>query len=390
MKKHNIPVFRPSIPEPQSFMSGLTDIYDSGQVTNFGKFAQEFEKIAEKELKTTCFAVSSCDIGLNIVLQALKERHKDNPNKNEVIVSNFTFTSTYNCIEWNGLKPVIIDIDPETLNIDPNAVAANVDENTLCILATHIFGNPCALRELEKIANVNKVELIFDAAHAYGSKYYDDFVGDLFPTAWYGHASIYSFSGTKLVTSGEGGIITNVMLGHEFNHMIEHMRAYGFQGDYNAKYLGMNGKISELNALMGTLTLPDIDKHVKYRNEVVELYKHLFAENDINVKYQKVRKKDVCTYKDFVVIFETEEIREHVEKHLTKVGIQTKRYFRPLSENDHYKNGFGKHDKSSHVYHKNSYDVYVKSLCLPIFNDITNSEVMTVVDEITQAYRQVN
>jgi dTDP-4-amino-4,6-dideoxygalactose transaminase len=362
--KYKIPVFQPDLPPSHKMSDAYAKICESKIVSNFGQFTQQFENIAKEYLgNDNVIAVNSCDSGLIMTIAAL-----DLPKGSTVLLPSFTFTSTVNAVVWNGLNPVFVDIDSDTFNIDVKDLERKVLQyKPTLIMATHIFGNPCELQQINQIAFDNHTPIIYDAAHAYGSKYaYLYKVGDI-----YGQevAHVYSFSGTKLVTCGEGGLISTTP---EMAEKIKYLRGYGFIGDYNARYTGLNGKISELNAAMGCLTLPTIEDAIKRRYEIVEQYKNILGDK---LKYQKIAYGDRTTYKDFAVLFENKEQRDKVRQHLEENGIQTKIYFYPLHMTDRYKNG---------QVLPNTEKVYDIILCLPIFSAIKQSEIEEVCVRILE------
>lgn len=364
--KYRIPVFQPDLPASHLMSDAYAKICESKIVSNFGQFTQQFENIAKEYLDNdNILAVNSCDSGLIMSIAAL-----DLPRGSNVLLPSFTFTSTINAVVWNGLNPVFVDINPETFNISTNELDDKIKEfDARLIIGTNIFGNPCKICDLEEIAWCNDIKLIFDSAHSYGSVYDGTKIGSKELTSYTMPFNVYSFSGTKLVTCGEGGLISTTP---EMYEKLKYLRGYGFQTDYNAKYTGLNGKISELNAAMGTHTLPTIEDAIKRRYQIAEEYKSLLGEN---VKYQKISPNDRTTYKDFAVLFENKEQRDRVYNHLENSGIQTKQYFMPLHRTDRYR---------QKVDLPNTEKVADSILCLPIFNSIKQSEIEEVAAKIIE------
>jgi dTDP-4-amino-4,6-dideoxygalactose transaminase len=363
---YNIPIFKPNLPKPELVNELYKEIYDCGVVSNFGKQCQEFERIASEYLgNENIVAVASCDVGLKLAIASLNL-----PKGSKVILPSFTFTSTANAAMWNNLTPIWADIDPETFNIDPKSVEKHINEAEL-VIATGIFGNPIDYYDLYDAIHENSVDkhLIVDAAHCYGSKAGNVKVGDGLDL------EIFSFSGTKLVTCGEGGIVA--CQSKEQADKIRLLRGYGFLGDYNCQALGVNGKISEFNAAVGTLTLPTIDKAVARRHEIVDKYKELFALNGMEFGYQKINKDNLTTYKDFAILCSSNSQREAIRNNLEFREIQTKAYFLPLHLTDYYKNLTSL---------PNTMNVYERILCLPCFNSMTDEQIKKVVMMIKDVY----
>jgi len=355
-----IPIMRPSLPPLDLYTKRLRRIWNSRMLSNFGENAKELEHKAQRYLgNRNVRATSSCDVALILGISALSL-----PKGSRCIVTPFTFNSTINAILWNGLKPDFVDIDDETFDLDPACVRKAIKNDTSAIIATHVFGNPCEIGELREIASSHGLPLIFDAAHAYGSTYHGKKVGT------FGDIEVFSMSGTKLVTAGEGGLIAATR--PEIISKFERLRNYGFYGDYNSIYVGMNGKISELNAALGCLTIDGIEKAVKRRNEIASQYIESLGQSE-GIGFQRVDHHCRSAYKDFGI--KIARGNAGAEKRLKSKLIQTKRYFLPA----HWMKAFSefrtrplpKTDK-----------LYGEILCLPIYNEMTDSEVKRVCQAV--------
>ncbi len=283
---------------------------------------------------------------------------------------SFTFNSTVNAILWNDLTPVFVDIDPETLNMDPVDAAAKAD-GASAILATHVFGNPAAVDDLARVAGGVGARLVFDAAHGYGSTRQGRHVGR------FGDAEVFSLSGTKPVTSAEGGLVatSNPELADRFRYL----RAYGFQYDYNSRYVGLNGKLSELHAALGLLTLDRVEDALAARRKHVDHYLGRLAAIP-GVAFQRVAPEDRSTYKDFAVLFASGELRYLAETALTAAAVQTKRYFRPCHQMEAYRG-------LAHRPLPVTESIYRRILCVPLFEDLTSEQVDFICDVIEAAVR---
>jgi dTDP-4-amino-4,6-dideoxygalactose transaminase len=364
LSKYKISVFKPDLPAPEQMFKKYREIEDCGVVSNFGKQCVGFENLAKMYLHNpNVLAVNSCDSGLIMSIAAM-----DIPKGSDVVLPSFTFTSTVNAVKWNGLNPVFADIDDRTFNVTEKTVSAALTKNTKLIMATHIFGNPVDEHSINDLAFDIGASVVYDSAHAYGSKIDGIMVG-AGPSMGPLTAHVYSFSGTKLVTCGEGGLIST---GRALNIKLEFMRAYGFLGDYNCKLLGLNGKISELNAAMGTLTLPTIESAIKKRYEIVAKYKSILGNN---FEYQFIDDLNRTTYKDFAILCKDQNQRDRIYQHLENNGIQTKKYFMPLHHTDFYK---------SSIALPYTEMVYDRILCVPIFNSITDAQIDEVCERILE------
>ena len=350
-----IPITRPELPELDDYVALLRQIWDSRMLSNFGSFAKRLEVIAADYLGVGARVVVSGDIGLACAISALQI-----PAGATCLVPSFTFNSTINAVLWNGLVPVFVDIDPRTWNMDPAAARARATEcEPKLIIATHVFGNPADAESLWRLASECGSRLLFDAAHGYGSIRDGVHVGGL------GDCEVFSLSGTKPVTCAEGGLVTS--RDPEFLRRFEYARAYGFQGDYNSQSMGLNGKMSELHAALGTLTLPTIEAALAQRKQQVARYRRQLGEI-AGLRFQEVRAQDRSTFKDFAVLFATGEDRALVEATLAGQGIQTKRYFRPC----HRMDAFWPFSTSALPV---TDDVYGRILCLPLFASLSDAQL---------------
>ena len=357
-----IPVMRPELPPLERYVELLRDIWSSHMLSNFAEFAQRFERRAQEYLGTPRVrSVASGDIGLMVALKAL-----DLPAGAEAVVPSFTFNSTVNAVIWNGLVPVFADIDPATLCADPADVARCVTPRTRVIVATHVFGNPCDADRLRQAAG--ELPLVFDAAHGFGSRFRGRAVGTL------GDVEVFSFSGTKLVTTGEGGLVSAAT--DDLMRRVEYARAYGFQGDYESHFTGLNGKLSELHAALGVLTIEMVERAVARRNAIAARYRDALAGLP-GVSFQAVDPRDRSTFKDFGIVCERD--RDGLEARLSQAGIQTKRYFRPCHTMRAFRPWATRGLPATEA-------AYARILCLPIFNELPDADVDTIATVVRRHF----
>jgi dTDP-4-amino-4,6-dideoxygalactose transaminase len=358
-----IPITRPLLPPLDDYVGLLRDIWDSRMLSNFGEFAQQFENEATAYLEVpNALAVASCDLGIILTLRAL-ELPPDAP----CFVSDFTFNSTVNGAVWAGLAPVLVDADTDTFNMSTEALKREMERfpKPGVVLATHVFGNPCDTEALRIAALEHGSFLVFDAAHGYGSAHDGRKIGG------FGDAEIFSFSGTKVVTSAEGGLVTT---SHDWlAERIRYMRAYGFQNDYRSRYVGLNGKMSELNAALGVLSMRQIEDLLKRRNEIVDHYR---SELGALVGWQHIKSEDVSTYKDLCLLLGYN--RSRVESALAEVDVQSKRYFVPLHTMDPY----AKFNYSPKI---GSSAIHESSLCVPLYPDLDPKDLTLIIETIREA-----
>jgi len=258
-------VGRPNIGNRQQFMENVSRIFDNRWLTNHGPFVIQFEQELGRFLGVKhCIAVCNATIALEVAIRALGL-------KGEVIVPSFTFIATAHALQWLGVRPVFCDIDPLTHNLDPVCVEKLITPRTTGIIGVHLWGRPCAIEALQEIARVRNLELMFDAAHAFGCTYKGRMVGN------FGNAEVFSFHATKFFNTFEGGAIaTN---DDELAARIRLMANFGFVGYDQVSGIGTNGKMSEISAAMGLTNLQSLDEFIQvnqrnyrqYRQEISRL-----------------------------------------------------------------------------------------------------------------------
>jgi dTDP-4-amino-4,6-dideoxygalactose transaminase len=311
-----LPFLRPSVPDEEAVVGRLRTILRSGMLTN-GPFVRELEERAAAYLRVKhCVAVSNCTAGLMLALQAADL-------SGDVVLPSFTFAATAHAVAWNQLRPVFADVDPGTLTLSPEAAAGAVGVRTSAILATHTFGTPCEVEELSALARSNGVKLVFDAAHAFGSR------RNGVPVGGFGEAEVFSLSPTKVLVASEGGLIaTN---DDEIAERCRIGRDYANPGDYDCLFVGLNARMSEIHAAFALASLEDLDQRVERRNELAALYRQ--ALGDVSgIRFPTVAASDRSTYKDFTIMVEAEGFgieAARLAEALLAEGIQTKRYYAP-------------------------------------------------------------
>lgn len=341
-----IPITKPFIPPINEYTEFLKKIWDNEYLTNNGPLVKELEKRLSLYLGTQHInLLSNGTISLQIALKALNL-------KGEIITTPFSYVATTTSILWEGLTPVFVDIDAKTLNIDPTLIESSITNNTSAILATHVYGNPCEIDEIERIAKKYNLKVIYDAAHCFGTLYKDKSVLN------YGNLSSISFHATKIFHTIEGGALFTT--DEKLNRSISLMRNFGHSGEDKYSGIGINGKNSELHAAMGLLNL-------KYINDILDLRKiqcNVYSEGiqDLNLKTIEIQKdsKWNCAY--FPLILESESSTIEIIKALNKEDIYPRRYFYPSLDTLGYSNCFSKTKISS--------DISRRIICLPLYHDL--------------------
>lgn len=357
----SIPITRPHLPPLEQFTEVIADIFQTRMLSNFAKYTKRLEERAARILDhPQPYSVSSCDIGLALSWKALE------CPPGEVIVPSFTFCSTVNALRWNGLTPVFADVDPETYCIDVDDARRLITPRTVGVAAVHVFGLPAPIAPLESLARDHGLKLVFDAAHGLGGRYRGSALGA------FGDASVFSLSGTKLVTSGEGGLATfrDPAAAERFTFL----RVYGFKGDYNCRYIGLNGKLSELNAALGWLSLDLLDAALARRQAQVERYRDALADR-ADATWQAVPADRVHGYKDLALQFRTAEKRAAVESALAAQGVMTKRYFFPAHRMDAYAEFVRRRLPVTDQLHD-------RLLCIPLYHDLPDETLDSIAATI--------
>lgn len=309
-----INVTKTTLPPINRYIKYLKKIWANNWVTNKGEFVLDLEKVLEKYLKVkNLLAVSNGTIAMQLAFRALGL-------KGEVITTPFTFPATTNALIWEGLKPVFADIDPETFNIDPKEIEKKITEKTSAILAVHVFGNPCDVLALEKIAKKHNLKVIYDSAHAFGVEYQDRSI-----LSW-GDVNTLSFHATKVFHTIEGGAV--IAKDTKIATKIDLLRNHGIETYDKVVLAGTNAKLNELQAIMGLCILEEFDKQVIARARVYRRYASVFSKTQF--KLQRLSSLlTKYTYPYFPICFSSEKVRDDVYKILLKNNIRARKYFYP-------------------------------------------------------------
>ena len=252
-------VTRPSLPELEDFIPSLREIWDSKILTNGGPFHEKFEQQLCEYLGVKQIALfANATIGLVTALQALRIT-------GEVITTPYSFVATAHSLLWNGIKPVFVDIDPHTLNLDPSKIEAAITPQTTAIMPVHVYGNPCDVDAIQAIADTYGLKVIYDAAHAFGVQCHCGSV------LQHGDLAVLSFHATKVFTTFEGGAI--VCPDEKSRQRINYLKNFGFADEVTVVAPGINGKMSEFNAALGLLQLKNIDGALAERKVIDERYR---------------------------------------------------------------------------------------------------------------------
>jgi dTDP-4-amino-4,6-dideoxygalactose transaminase len=363
-----LPIVSPEGLPGDEFLDDVRRILQSRQLTN-AAYVREFESAAAAYLHVPdCVAVSSCTAGLVLTLRALGLQ-------GEVILPSFTFHATAHSVMWNGLKPVFADCDPETFCIDPQAVRARVNPRTAAILGVHIFGNPANVVELGDIAANRNADLIFDSAHAFGSKVGERHIGT------FGTAELFSFSPTKLLVAGEGGMIAtrDAVLARR----LRAARNYGDAGNYDPELFGLNARMSEFHAALALRGLDGVEVRIERRNQI-RLHYLRRLELVPGLRFQQIRPENQSSCKDLGILIDEDAFgssRDWLFDALEKENIEVRRYFwPPVHRQKLFRDLWDGQPLPA------SEQISDRVLNLPIYSSLRDEDVDRVCDAVVRAH----
>jgi dTDP-4-amino-4,6-dideoxygalactose transaminase len=353
-----INVTKTFLPPFDEYTAVLKRAWDKGWITNNGELVQELEAKLKEYLgvKHLIFC-NNGTIALQIALKALNIT-------GEVITTPFSYVATTGAILWESCKPVFVDIDEKSFCIDAFKIEASITDKTSAILATHVYGYPCDIKAIEEIGQKHNLKIIYDGAHAFGTKYNGRSVLS------YGDVSTCSFHATKLFHTAEGGcIITND------NALAETLRLYHQFGHIGDEHfcMGINGKSSELHAAMGICNLNYIEAIMQRRKEQWLYYEQLFAGKQFALL--QVSGNTQYNYSYFPVTFKNEiQLLETMEA-LKEKDIIPRRYFYPSLNTLSYINY-----QPAPI----SEQIASRILCIPLYHDLTKQEQVVIAEIILQ------
>lgn len=361
-------VTSPLLPPLEEFIPYLEKIWESKYLTNGGRFHQTLEAALCEYLgvKHICL-FSNGTIALVTALQALRIT-------GEVITTPFSFVATSHSLLWNGIKPVFVDISPESMNIDPSKIESAITSATTAILPVHCYGRPCDVEAIERIADNYNLKVIYDAAHAFGVR---DQGGTVLR---YGDLSVLSFHATKVFNTFEGGAIICPDL--KTKQRIDNLKNFGFVDEVTVVAAGINGKMSEVNAAFGLLQLKYIDQALGERARVAKLYRALLKDvPGITCVNESIDYVANNAYFPILVEDNYPLKRDELYEALRQERIFARRYFYPLiSDFPMYRNL----PSSSPSNLPNAKHIANRILCLPIFPTLSSEEVRGIVSIIKE------
>lgn len=311
-------VTSPLLPSLEDFTFLLKEIWESKMLTNNGNFHQKLEEELAKYLKVPYLSLfTNGTLPLITALQAMRIT-------GEVITTPFSFVATTHSLWWNGIKPVFVDIEPETCNLDPSKIEAAITPRTTAIMPVHVYGKPCKTKEIQEIANKYGLKVIYDAAHAFGVEINGESILN------FGDMATLSFHATKVYNTLEGGAL--VVHDEQTKKRIDYLKNFGFASETEVVAPGINGKVDEVRAAYGLLNLKQVDHAINSRRKVAIRYrdelqgvKGITFFNDIpGVRHN---------YSYFPIFINAEEYgmtRDELYFKMKEYNVFGRRYFYPL------------------------------------------------------------
>jgi dTDP-4-amino-4,6-dideoxygalactose transaminase len=349
-----IPVTKPFLPPLEEYSKLVEDIWQRQWLTNNGPLVNELELKLKEYLKIDhLLYLSNGTIALQLAIKALGL-------SGDIITTPFSYVATTSSIVWEGCKPIFVDIDEQSLNIDPNKIEQAITPETTAILATHVYGNPCDIHAIDAIAKKHDLKVIYDSSHCFGTTYNGKSI------FLYGDISTTSFHATKLFHTTEGGAVFTK--DPELLKTMSYMRNFGHDGPEKYHGLGINAKNSEFHAAMGVVNLRYVDSILEKRKEL-SLYYNKKLEN-FKGSQPKLLDNSSFNYAYYPVLFESEELLLKTLKTLNGNLIYPRRYFYPSLDSLPYV------DKSEVPI---TDDVASKVLCLPLYHNLTKEEIDLIV-----------
>ncbi|WP_455674861.1 DegT/DnrJ/EryC1/StrS family aminotransferase [Phocaeicola sp.] len=362
-----ITVTSPLLPDLAEFNEYLKDIWSRKWITNNGHYHQLLEKALCKYLKVPYVSLfTNGTLPLITALQALRIT-------GEVITTPYSFVATTHALWWNGIKPVFVDIDPATGNINPDKIEAAITPKTTAIMPVHVYGKPCDTKRIQEIANKYGLKVIYDAAHAFGV----EINGESILRA--GDMSTLSFHATKVFNTIEGGAL--VMHDEEAKKRIDYLKNFGFADEITVVAPGINSKMDEVRAAYGILNLKQVDKAIDLRKQVAVKYREAlrdvegisFFDDMVGVRHN---------YSYFPIFIDAEKYgmtRDELYLRMKRENILGRRYFYPLISTFSTYKGL-ESAKAENL--PQATKMAESVICLPMYHLLTNEDVERILNMV--------
>lgn len=362
-KSERIFVTRPDLPNLDDFIPYLREIWDSKILTNSGPFHERFERELSEYLGVQHIALfANATIALVTALQALRIT-------GEVITTPYSFVATAHSLLWNGIKPVFVDIDPDTLNMDPQRIEAAITPQTTAIMPVHCYGHPCDVDKIRAIADTYGLKIIYDAAHAFGVNCHCGSV------LTHGDLSVLSFHATKVFTTFEGGAI--VCPDEKIRQRINYLKNFGYADEVTVVAPGINGKMSEFGAALGLLQLQGVDQALAKRRTIDARYRAGLAGLP-GIRCLESSGEATSNYAYFPVLVQPDYgiTRDQLYERFRDNDIIVRRYFYPLISDFPMYRGL---PSAAHNNLPIARKVAEQVLCIPIYPALPLAQVDRII-----------
>lgn len=365
-----ITVTSPLLPSLEEFMLYLEDIWQRKWITNNGYYHQELEKALCEYLKIPYISLfTNGTLPIIVALQALRIT-------GEVITTPYSFVATTHSLWWNGIKPVFVDIDPTTGNLDPDKIEAAITPQTTAIMPVHVYGKPCDTEKIKDIADKYGLKVIYDAAHAFGVEVNDKSILEA------GDMATLSFHATKTYNTVEGGAL--VCRDAETKNRIDYLKNFGFAGETTVIAPGINGKMDEVRSVLGILNLKQVDKAILARKKIAQSYR-TYLQNVPGITFFYDMPNVRHNYSYFPIFVDEKQYgmsRDQLYMKLREANIMGRRYFYPLiSEFSTYRNLPSAKKENLPEAHKMANSV----ICLPMHHELGEDDVERIVNVIDES-----
>lgn len=367
MEHNKITVTSPLLPDLDEFNRLLKEIWDSKWITNNGSFHKKLEAALAEYLKVPYVSLfTNGTLPLLTALQALRIT-------GEVITTPYSFVATTHSIWWNGCKPVFVDIDPSTGNIDPEKIERAITPKTTAIMPVHVYGKPCKTKEIQDIADKYGLKVIYDAAHAFGVEVNGESIMNA------GDMSTLSFHATKVYNTIEGGAM--IMHDAKTKQRIDYLKNFGFAGETTVVAPGINSKMDEMRSAYGLLNLKQVDAAIESRHQVAIKYREALRDVE-GITFWDDMPGVRHNYSYFPIFVDAKKYgmsRDELYFKMRNHGVLGRRYFYPLiSEFSTYR-GL---ESSTRENLPNAYKMADEVICLPMHHELTEKDVLRVLNNI--------
>jgi len=366
-------VTQPELPPLEEFLPYLQKIWDARVLTNGGPFHQMLEAALCEYLGVRYISLfTNATIALVTALQSLRI-------SGEVITTPYSFVATAHSLMWNGIKPVFVDVDPVTLNMDPAKIEAAITPQTTAIMPIHCYGTPCDVDAIQRIADDYNLKVIYDAAHAFGVRRNED--GEMRSILNHGDLSVLSFHATKVFNTFEGGAI--ICPDAKTKQRIDHLKNFGYVNETTVVATGINGKMSEFNAALGLVQLKHIDDAIARRGAIARQYRTLLAGMP-GLRMLDTPAGATANHSYFPVLVSAEFAsgRDGLYQRLREEGVVARRYFYPLISDFPMYRGFPSSDPARLPVARTASE---QVLCLPIYPALASEDVERIAAIVRDA-----